>query len=755
MQPLSSRRVFNKLLSTTVGVAMAFSTFAGLPLAVRAQEVAPSALQQINAPDAYEVNDSCATAASLGANSAGQLRNLVSQSVADQDWARIDVVQGERYQLQASAISAGADIGVQLYDDCGLASLSETLPDGVMEFTANANASYFVQVKNNQATGAATDYRLQLTHLPDRVSGIIKLSDVPIDLHRRAADFLESMRGGDLAPEWTNARLADEVRTILRPDVEGPAYYEFPVEKPSSVGGFEPSGFIQVAAGTHDYPITHWDVSGQSPTQALDEQASLEDTTTSEYYKLDALSYMAEHEELSPIGITIVATDVVQLGVMPPKLIGLEELPLAEAQEVTSAEWRPDTTVANDDAIDPNNPISGTLVVDNEQPQSLSQETWDSWAEVKTEYKQTYGVFLDGLKNDASDEWQATENTMQYGEGLVKGDERTVRGLASQTLNQITVSGAGANALYLQQEELKEGSALAGIKLTVIGEPEASATAGAPLSVTLAYAGGTSEVVKFVISPATAQKVFLPLVTGDTNSGAAAEFQSTTAVQGSWGPWSYWWAGSHGDQRLYDQIQANTFNNPFPCWSGCGATAWAMAFGWADHQAALNNPAWSHRKGIYRQDGGYGFDADAPQFMDAGIRNISMEIRGYIGTYCNAGGGWTQASTMGNASRYMSGRSGASTRSLYANGWWIFGTSEEQVRDRAISSIKNGRPVVIGRDSHFPLAYGYAEQTKRDCFLFICSTEYNRWFYVNQGWGGSSNGWVTAKAWFAGEVLPN
>ena len=46
MQPLSSRRVFNKLLSTTVGVAMAFSTFAGLPLAVRAQEVAPSALQQ-------------------------------------------------------------------------------------------------------------------------------------------------------------------------------------------------------------------------------------------------------------------------------------------------------------------------------------------------------------------------------------------------------------------------------------------------------------------------------------------------------------------------------------------------------------------------------------------------------------------------------------------------------------------------------------------------------------------------------------
>jgi hypothetical protein len=37
--------------------------------------------------------------------------------------------------------------------------------------------------------------------------------------------------------------------------------------------------------------------------------------------------------------------------------------------------------------------------------------------------------------------------------------------------------------------------------------------------------------------------------------------------------------------------------------------------------------------------------------------------------------------------------------------------------------------------------------------LWWTETEYNRWFYVNQGWGGDS-GWVSASAWFAGERYP-
>ena len=86
--------------------------------------------------------------------------------------------------------------------------------------------------------------------------------------------------------------------------------------------------------------------------------------------------------------------------------------------------------------------------------------------------------------------------------------------------------------------------------------------------------------------------------------------------------------------------------------------------------------------------------------------------------------------------------------------WW---TSSTDVRNHAINVVKSGRPVVIGRASHFPLAYGYAERhrkVKACSFCWWSTTQYSRWFYVNQGWGGSSNGWVSAEAWYAGEIKP-
>jgi hypothetical protein len=40
--------------------------------------------------------------------------------------------------------------------------------------------------------------------------------------------------------------------------------------------------------------------------------------------------------------------------------------------------------------------------------------------------------------------------------------------------------------------------------------------------------------------------------------------------------------------------------------------------------------------------------------------------------------------------------------------------------------------------------------------VHICWTDgvYDRWFYVNQGWGGSGNDGVEAGTWFAGEIYP-
>ena len=31
---------------------------------------------------------------------------------------------------------------------------------------------------------------------------------------------------------------------------------------------------------------------------------------------------------------------------------------------------------------------------------------------------------------------------------------------------------------------------------------------------------------------------------------------------------------------------------------------------------------------------------------------------------------------------------------------------------------------------------------------------YDRCFYLNQGWGGSGNEWITASTWYSGEIYP-
>lgn len=67
-----------------------------------------------------------------------------------------------------------------------------------------------------------------------------------------------------LASEWENARL-ERIRPILRPDIEGAAYYEVQVVGANDV----PMGFIMLSTGRHDYPIVQWNTRGKAPTDVL------------------------------------------------------------------------------------------------------------------------------------------------------------------------------------------------------------------------------------------------------------------------------------------------------------------------------------------------------------------------------------------------------------------------------------------------------------------------------------------------------
>jgi hypothetical protein len=215
--------------------------------------------------------------------------------------------------------------------------------------------------------------------------------------------------------------------------------------------------------------------------------------------------------------------------------------------------------------------------------------------------------------------------------------------------------------------------------------------------------------------------------------------------------WTYYWAsGGHAAQPLYNQYQFSG------CAIGCGPVAWSMLFAWADRQAAFGNPYWRNAWGIYRQNGGTGADAVAPLAMDNGVRNMTQEIRGQVSTFCITGSGATFPWDMAGAQRYLNPRTSARVRTHYNSVGW----SEDRLRDYVRNSIRDrATPAIIGTGwlNHYPLAYGYAEQqrTVRTCVIFCwTSTVYDRWFYVNQGWGGSGNGWVSASTWFAGELFP-
>jgi len=364
---------------------------------------------------------------------------------------------------------------------------------------------------------------------------------------------------------------------------------------------------------------------------------------------------------------------------------------------------------------------------------------------LKNGYSASYGVLLQALRNQAGRDWQVETALRQQGIGLRRGEEY----MLSLLWMTPTFSISGVGVQYVQTNTVTRSGLPPALRIHV--QNTLPAGLEAPFTVTVTYSA-TQETVRFVVVEPAAT-IFLPYVSRNVGGQSALSAQSPQAIQGDWGPWHVYWAGTHEDQRLYNQMNAYDPPNTSSCSSGCGATAWGMLFGWADHQAARGNPSWAPRWGIYRQNGGYGADADAPRNMDAGVRNMIWEIRNRIGTWCVGNSGPTCPWDMSYAARYLSGRSGVRLDTHYN----ILGISESRLRDYAVRSIYRRTPAIIGTGwlNHYPLAYGYAWCSRTTSFLFWDRTEYAHRFYVNQGWGDAAyNGWVPASTWFAGEIYP-
>jgi len=560
--------------------------------------------------------------------------------------------------------------------------------------------------------------------------------DVPLSLRRRAAQLIEDLRSNDEAAGWEKAYLGSPIRPLYRPDLEGVAYYEFSV-----VVDDAPAGFLILSTGDHDFPLAHARYSGESPTQELERQAAEKGEYDLKFYKLDALAYAAENSKGELVAST--AGGLI-------KVTGLDPAVIDKPLELSEASWNPDPS-ESDSTITAQS--SGKLITTGPVSSSLEFTGWESWAQLKQGYRESNEVLIESQRREASQDWETERLVAESGEGLTEGTTYPLALLSAEVLD-ITTAGDGAS--YVTTEMVKREGLPPVLNITVMrSDPETSM----PLDVKISYADGQTELVKFFIAPAT-------LSTSAAADGQARAIAQQAASLSSgttpWSPWKYHWAADPVvrrvmglDQRRYSQIPPKSGPNTSSCFSGCGATAWAMLFGWADNQAAIGNRSWAGRFGIYRQNGGFGADAVAPRDPDAGVDNMTWELRQRMGTFCVFGQGATLPWRMDDAAGYLVGRSGIRLDIHYNAVLW----KEDRLRDYAIKSIRDRHtPAIIGigglGSPHYPLAFGYAERSRIVHHWYGDTTERERRFIVNQGQGDERADVLPASTWFAGEIAP-
>jgi hypothetical protein len=214
----------------------------------------------------------------------------------------------------------------------------------------------------------------------------------PQSLQRRAADTLERQRT-EGEGHWQEASLTGKATPLYRPDLDGPAFYEFEVA---------PTGFMILSTGDHDYPLT---LLSKTAEQTITEQltAMAEGREIAKFYALDAMAFAAE----SPEGEL-----VSEYGSMPQRLIPLAPGEMQAPQSVESF-----LISEGDDDLEPE-------VITEEGPMvdvPYDIVPWESWKELKHEYAAVYGELLEQKREAAAHDWDTERLVQEMGEGIPVG----------------------------------------------------------------------------------------------------------------------------------------------------------------------------------------------------------------------------------------------------------------------------------------------------------------------------------------------
>jgi len=460
----------------------------------------------------------------------------------------------------------------------------------------------------------------------------------------------------------------------------------------------EPQGFLILSSGAHDFPLVMMSYSGErTPSEQMEDLA--EGREIGKIFHLDDLSFAAE----SPDGEYISS-----LGEIPWRLVRNEP---GSVQVPESVETFLVAGAADDETPGEFITEEGPLV---ELPYDLA--SWDSWQELKAGYGETYAALLEQKRAAAAYDWETENMVQEYGEGIAVGSTYWVALLSEEM--DIAVEGPGAGLAEITR--LQRPGLPAAIAITPFAAIE-----GADLRLHITYADREAELLSFFFVNA-----------GQGKNGW------TTIIDHR--------AGSAADQRIYGQLWSGG------CPSGCGATAWAMLLGWADNQAAQGNPAWAHRFGIYRENGGYGYDVAAPRDQDSGVDNMTWEIAGHLGSFCVGGQTATLPTSMWFVSKYLRYRTGATERSHY---YFFF----DGIDDAIQTMTRTHSPVIIGTGflAHYPLAWGSQVRRRivRHCFIWCWDVrEYETKMLINNGQRSYSDYdslYINTNSFFVGQLKAN
>lgn len=346
---------------------------------------------------------------------------------------------------------------------------------------------------------------------------------IPIKLRRTAARHLESIRGTEMALNSEDLYLADTVVPIFRPDLKEPAYYEFQIiketrvldnrndltEKVGKINVYSTSGlkevygtqgfvselkpayaerfktgvqgFIIVSASNHDYPITHWSMESEPPSELLQTMAAEKKSELNKVYKIDALSYVGEDKA---------GNEVANLGQKPAIINGLIEDLSSEAGKISSAEMTRKATRSKDDSV---RTRQGRLTLRGPKPKKIEFVSSD-WDMLKKNFEKSFKPLMKQLEISASKEWEKDSMMDELGEGILAGDQFYLPVLEKE----FTVELSGEASEFTVLRVVKRPNGMSAIELTTKQLPDSGES---DLFVQIRYRDSEELIRLFVVNP--------------------------------------------------------------------------------------------------------------------------------------------------------------------------------------------------------------------------------------------------------------